>query len=76
MGMDSLYSNDNEYRAGMYKRNEGFKHITNIQPNADGVIKTAAIELEEIIIFPKMISPIFITNNRDINKVYLHKYYL
>jgi len=67
--MKSKYSNENEYRAGMFKRNEGFEHVNNIQPNADGFIKTIAIELEEIIIFPKMISPIFITNNRDLSAI-------
>lgn len=53
----------------MFNRNEGFEHITNIQPNSNGIIKTVAIELEKIIIFPKMISPIFITNNRDLSAV-------
>ena len=67
--MKSIYSNDTEYRAGMFNKNEGFEHVKNIHPNADGAIKTAAIELEEIIIFPKMISPIFITNNRDLSAI-------
>ncbi len=64
--MKSIYSNDTKYRAGMFNANEGFEHVKNMHPSADGAIKTAAIELEEIIIFPKMISPIFITKNRDL----------
>jgi ATP-dependent Lon protease len=67
--MKNKYSNDNEYRAGMFNRNEGFKQINNIQPSSNGLIKTAAIELEEIVIFPKMISPIFITNNEDLSAI-------
>ena len=59
MRMKSIYSNDNDYRAGMFNKNEGFEHVNNIQSDADGVIKTVGIELEEIIIFPKMISPIY-----------------
>ncbi len=67
--MKNIHSNENEYRAGMFNRNEGFEHIANIQPNSNGIIKPVAIELEEIIIFPKMISPIFITNNTDLSAV-------
>ena len=67
--MKSIYSGDNDYRAGMFSRNEGFEHVKNIESNDDGVIKTPAIVLEEIIIFPKMISPIFITNNRDLSTI-------
>jgi len=69
MSMKSKYSSDNEYRAGMFNKNEAFDHVKNIQPNANGDIETAAIELEEIIIFPKMISPIFITRNRDLSAI-------
>jgi ATP-dependent Lon protease len=69
MNIKSIYSNENEYRAGMFNRNEGFEHVSNIKSNSDGVIKTAAIELEEIIIFPEMISPIFITNNWDLSAI-------
>jgi ATP-dependent Lon protease len=67
--MKKKYSNDNEYRAGMFNRNEGFKQVNNIQTSSNGLIRTAAIELEEIVIFPKMISPIFITNNGDLSAI-------
>lgn len=69
MTMKNKFSNRNEYRAGMFNRNEGFEHIINIKANDNGVIKSAAIELDKIIIFPNMISPIFITNNRDLSAV-------
>ena len=64
--MKSKHSNETEYRAGMFNRNKGFEHVKNIQANAEGVINTAGIELEGIIIFPNMISPIFISKNRDL----------
>ena len=67
--MKRKYSNENEYGAGMFNRSDGFEHVKNIQPNDDGVINAIAIELEEIIIFPKMISPIFITNKKDLSAV-------
>jgi len=67
--MNNKFSNGNEYRAGMFNRNEGFEHIINIKANDNGVIKSAAIELDKIIIFPNMISPIFITYNRDLSAV-------
>jgi len=69
MTMKNKFSNGNEYRAGMFNRNEGFEHIINIKANDNGVIKSAAIGLDEIIIFPNMISPIFITNNKDLSAV-------
>ena len=69
MRMKNIFSNDNDYRAGMFNKNEGFEHVNNIQSDADGVIKTVGIELEEIIIFPKMISPIFITSDRDLSAI-------
>jgi len=69
MRMKSIYSNDNDYRAGMFNKNDGFEHVKNIQSEANGVIKTVGIELEEIIIFPKMISPIFITSDRDLSAI-------
>ena len=67
--MNNKFSNGNEYRAGMLNRNKGFEHINNIKANDNGVIQSAAIELAKIIIFPKMISPIFIINNMDLSAV-------
>jgi len=69
MPKNNKFSNGNEYRAGMFNRNEGFEHIINNKANDNGVIKSVAIELENIIIFPNMISPIFITNRRDLSAV-------
>jgi len=69
MQTKNKFSGENEYRAGMFNRNEGFEHITNIEPNAKGIINSVAIELEKIIIFPNMISPIFIINNRNLSAI-------
>ena len=69
MGIKRIYSNKNEYRAGMFIKNEGFEHIINIPVNANGVINTEAIELEKIVIFPGMISPLFILENKDLSAV-------
>jgi len=69
MPTKNKFSNENEYRAGMFNRNEGFDHIKNIKANDNGIINSVAIELEKIIIFPDMISPIFITNENNLSAV-------
>ena len=64
--MKNKRSNGSEFRASMFLRNEAFEKVENIIETADGRIISPAVVISESIIFPKMISPIFINNPKEI----------
>ena len=64
--MKNKRSNGNEFRASMFSQNEAFEKIENISVTANGRIICHAVVISETVIFPNMISPIFINNPKDL----------
>ena len=64
--MKNKRSNGNEFRASMFSQNEAFEKIENISETANGRIICHAVVISETVIFPNMISPIFINNPKDL----------
>ena len=64
MNPDFSYKPDNESEeisAALYQRSEELYQIPNTSPNAEGLIECPGIILNEIVVFPRLVSPIFIS---------------
>lgn len=55
--------------AALLQRSDELNEIPNFPPDKDGYIHSKALTLKDFIIFPKMISPIFISDMEDINVI-------
>jgi len=64
MNPDFTYKPDHESEeisAALYQRSEVLYQIPNTSPNAEGLIECPGIILNEIVVFPRLVSPIFIS---------------
>ena len=52
--------NEDEFDLTLSQRTEELYRIPNMEPNADGLIEAAVLPLRDMVIFPRMVSPIFI----------------
>ncbi|HZW03707.1 MAG TPA: endopeptidase La, partial [Anaerolineaceae bacterium] len=50
-----------EYTSSLHQRTEELYQVPDAEPNDEGLIEGAAIILRDIVVFPHMVSPIFIT---------------
>ncbi len=50
-----------EYSNGLQQRTEELYRIQDMEPDADGLIECCGIVLRDIVVYPHMISPIFVT---------------
>lgn len=62
--LDSLA--DDEMSAALYQRTEELYQIQNAQINSEGFIKCPGFILDGIVVFPKMISPIYLKNDKNL----------
>ncbi len=58
--------NNENISAALLQRSDELNEITNLSPDENGFIHGNALILKDFIIFPKMISPIFVTDMNDI----------
>lgn len=52
--------NEDEFDLTLTQRTEELYRIPNMEPKADGLIEAAVLPLRDMVIFPRMVSPIFI----------------
>ncbi|MFN8401240.1 MAG: endopeptidase La [Anaerolineales bacterium] len=52
--------NEDEFDLTLSQRTEELYRIPNMEPKADGLIEAAVLPLRDMVIFPRMVSPIFI----------------
>jgi len=58
----SSRSNDeDEFSAALHQRTEELYRVPNAEPDDDGLITCAVLTLRDLVVFPRMVSPIFIT---------------
>jgi len=58
-----------EISAALYQRTEELNQVPNAVPDDNGVIECAAIALQDFIVFPKMVSPLFLSLGKDLEAV-------
>ncbi|HNB37164.1 MAG TPA: endopeptidase La, partial [Anaerolineales bacterium] len=52
--------NDEDFDLTLTQRTEELYRIPNMEPKADGLIEAAVLPLRDMVIFPRMVSPIFV----------------
>ncbi len=52
--------NEDDFGATLSQRTEELYRVVNLEPNADGLIEAAVLPLRDMVVFPRMVSPIFI----------------
>lgn len=60
---------DEEFSASLFQRAEELNKIPNANTNSTGLIKLAAIELDNSITLPQMVSPFFITPGKSLEAI-------
>ena len=72
MNPDFPYKPDHESEeisAALYQRSEVLYQIPNTSPNAEGLIECPGIILNEIVVFPRLVSPIFISSGINLSAI-------
>ncbi len=54
------YEEEDNFDLTLSQRTEELYRIPNLEPKADGMIEAAVLPLRDLIIFPRMVSPIFV----------------
>ena len=57
----SRSEDDEEYTASLHQRTEELYRIPNAAPDSDGLITCPVLIMRDLVVFPRMVSPIFIT---------------
>jgi ATP-dependent Lon protease len=52
--------NDDNFNLTLSQRTEELYRVPNMEPNADGLIEAVVLPLRDLVIFPRMVSPIFV----------------
>ncbi len=58
-----------EYTSSLYQRTEELYQTSNAEADKDGIIELPAIILSDIVIFPRMVSPIFISSGSNFDAI-------
>ena len=58
--MSQPWNNDEEFDLTLSQRTEELYRIPNMEPKAGGLIEAAVLPLRDMVVFPRMVSPIFI----------------
>src|SRR5512142_3133998 len=51
---------DGNFNLALSQRTEELYRVTNLEPDEDGLIQAAVLPLRELVVFPRMVSPIFV----------------
>ncbi|NMC45734.1 MAG: endopeptidase La [Chloroflexi bacterium] len=65
-----VHKNRDEISAALLEKSDELNEIPNLEQDQDGFIHASALILKDFIIFPKMISPIFITDAEDVQVIF------
>jgi len=60
MSQPTWNEEEDNFDLSLTQRTEELYRIPNLEPNADGVIEAAILPLRDMVIFPRMVSPIFV----------------
>lgn len=67
---NNAHENKDEISAALLEKSDELNEIPNLQQDQDGFIQASALVLKDFVIFPKMISPIFITDAEDVRVIF------
>ena len=59
-------SDGEEFRANLHQRTEELYRVQDSEPDADGYITLPVVLLRDIVVFPRMVSPIYITDQSNL----------
>jgi len=60
MSQHNWNEEEDNFDLTLSQRTEELYRVPNIEPNADGLIETAVLPLRDLVVFPRMVSPIFV----------------
>lgn len=60
---------NDDFTSTLYQRTEELYQTPNAEPDADGIIELPAIILTDIVVFPKMVSPIFASPGPNLDSI-------
>ncbi|MGC8856651.1 MAG: LON peptidase substrate-binding domain-containing protein, partial [Anaerolineae bacterium] len=66
---DDWNEEDENFNLALSQRTEELYQIPNMEPGPDGLIEAAVLPLRDIVIFPRMVSPIFIGRETSLQAV-------
>ncbi|MEN4012797.1 MAG: endopeptidase La [Chloroflexota bacterium] len=72
MKKDSWFSKDGEsedFSSSLHQRTEELYQVPNAEPGRDGCIECAALVLRDMVVFPRMVSPIFIVPGANLQAI-------
>ena len=61
--------NSDEFNNNLHQRTEELYRIQDMEPDSDGLIECAALVLRDIIVYPHMISPIFVSPGANLTAI-------
>ena len=53
--------NSEDFTSALHQRTEELYQVPDAKPDGDGIVEFAVLELRDMLVFPRMVSPIFIT---------------
>ena len=60
MNQDDWNEEEDNFDLTLSQRTEELYRIPNREPDADGIIEAAVLPLRDLVVFPRMVSPIFV----------------
>ena len=60
MSQHNWNEEEDNFDLTLSQRTEELYRVPNMEPNADGLIETAVLPLRDLVVFPRMVSPIFV----------------
>lgn len=61
--------NPEEYTAALYQRTDELYSVPDARPDSDGIIQCPALIMRDIVVFPRMVSPIFIVPGANLEAI-------
>lgn len=71
MSQPTWHEEEDNFDLTLSQRTEELYRIPNMEPNADGLIEAAVLPLRDMVVFPRMVSPIFV--GREASLLALHE---
>jgi len=64
-----LQDDDDEFGEALHRRTEELYNVPDAEPNKDGLIDCPVLPLRDMVIFPRMVSPVFIGRDRSLKAI-------
>jgi ATP-dependent Lon protease len=55
--------NEDDFRDAMHRRTEELYSVPNAEPDADGLIECPVLPLRDLVVYPHMVSPVFVSSD-------------